>query len=76
MEFFKRLFMNKNQKYESDILASIHETVSDLHQVDLVDESTMKEFDELCLTTSDCMPLSQNPTISPMEDLIFITEKS
>lgn len=75
MEFFKRLSMNKNKKYQTDILASIHETVSDLYQADLVDKSTMKEFNELCLTTSDSLPSPQNQTISPVEDLTFITEE-
>jgi putative transcriptional regulator len=39
-----------NKTYKSDILASIHETVSDLKEAGLVDKKTMREFDELCLT--------------------------
>jgi len=39
-----------NKTYKSDILASIHETVSDLNEAGLVDKKTMREFDELCLT--------------------------
>jgi putative transcriptional regulator len=42
--------MSNEKNYESDILAAIHETVSDLHSADLLDESTKKEFDKICLT--------------------------
>lgn len=36
--------------YKSSALAAIHETVSDLHEIGLVDKQTMREFDESCLT--------------------------
>lgn len=49
MEFFKRLDMNNKQVYDSEILAAIHETVSDLYDAELLDSFTKKEFDELCL---------------------------
>jgi len=39
-----------SKTYRSDILASIHETVSDLKEAGLVEKRTMKRFDELCLT--------------------------
>lgn len=38
------------QTYGSDALASVHETVSDLHGLGLVSPETMREFDGLCLT--------------------------
>jgi putative transcriptional regulator len=38
------------KKYKSDVMASIHEAVSDLNEAGLVDKKTMKEFDSLCLT--------------------------
>jgi len=38
------------KKYKSDVMASIHEAVSDLNEAGLVDKKTMKEFDKLCLT--------------------------
>ena len=41
--------MSNEKVYESEILAAIHETVSDLYLAELVSESTMKEFDEMCL---------------------------
>lgn len=36
-------------KRGSDMLASIHEAVSDFHEIGLVDTKTMREFDRLCL---------------------------
>jgi putative transcriptional regulator len=36
-------------KKGSDMLASIHEAVSDLHEIGLADTKTMREFDRLCL---------------------------
>lgn len=38
------------QSYASEALASVHETVSDLHGLGLVSHETMRDFDELCLT--------------------------
>lgn len=35
---------------ESDILATVHETISGLHRIGLVDQATMREFDAMCLT--------------------------
>lgn len=36
--------------YQSEILAMIHENISDLHEANVVDKKTMREFDRLCLT--------------------------
>ncbi|MFN3685984.1 helix-turn-helix domain-containing protein [Salinarimonas sp.] len=36
--------------YRTDALAAIHETASDLHDIQLLDKQTMRRFDELCLT--------------------------
>jgi len=38
------------RKYRSKILASIHETMQDMHEIGLVNEPTMKKFDAMCLT--------------------------
>lgn len=38
------------RKYRSKISASVHETMSDLHEAGLVDKKTMRWFDESCLT--------------------------
>ncbi|MCJ8347652.1 DNA-binding transcriptional regulator [bacterium] len=39
-----------SKSYKSNIFAAIHETVSDLHDCELVDKVTMKKFDDSCLT--------------------------
>jgi putative transcriptional regulator len=36
--------------YASETLASIHELMSDLFDIGLIDKKTMREFDEGCLT--------------------------
>lgn len=40
---------NEKKTYETEILEAIHETIADLYEADLVNESTMKEFDDICL---------------------------
>ena len=45
----------KARKPESDILASMHETVAGLHNIGLVDQATMRHFDAMCLTTVACL---------------------
>ena len=40
----------KAKTYKSDAFAAIHETASDLHDVGLLSKSTMRQFDEACLT--------------------------
>lgn len=34
----------------SPVMASVHEAVSDLHEIGLVDRETMRSFDAACLT--------------------------
>jgi putative transcriptional regulator len=38
------------KQYRSSLMASIHETAERLHAAGLMDKTTMREFDELCLT--------------------------
>lgn len=38
------------RQYRSGVMASVHETAEDLHRIGLMDKTTMREFDELCLT--------------------------
>ena len=42
--------MAKSKTYNSDILAAIHETVSDYRGAGVIDKQTMRRFDETCLT--------------------------
>ena len=46
----------KTKQYRSDALASIHETMEALHEVGAIDNQTMREFDDSCLTPVE--PLS------------------
>jgi putative transcriptional regulator len=39
-----------NMRHKSEAMASVHEAISDLHGIGLVDKATMRHFDELCLT--------------------------
>ena len=39
-----------SDKYRSDAMASIHETMEALHKVGAFDKHTMRHFDEACLT--------------------------
>jgi len=45
----------KAKRAESPILASVHEAAAGLHRIGLVDKSTMREFDALCLTPVELM---------------------
>ncbi len=38
------------KQYRSKMLAAVHETAADFHDAGLIDKSTMKEFDAMCLT--------------------------
>lgn len=38
------------KKYRSELRAALHETVEGLHRIGLVDKTTMRQFDERCLT--------------------------
>jgi len=39
------------KKYQSKALEVLHETVSGLHHIGLIDTKTMRDFDASCLTT-------------------------
>ena len=43
----------KNKSTDSGILASVHETSSGLHNLNVIDKATMREFDALCLKPSE-----------------------
>lgn len=38
------------KRYKSELRAALHETVEGLHRIGLVDKTTMRHFDERCLT--------------------------
>lgn len=41
--------LNTARQYRSEVMASIHEMMKDLYEADVIDDNTMREFDELCL---------------------------
>jgi putative transcriptional regulator len=43
------------RKYRSKISAAVHEAMSDLYEIGLVDKKTMRKFDASCLTEVDHM---------------------
>jgi putative transcriptional regulator len=43
-------------KYRSGLMASIHETAKNLHKAGGMSKRTLREFDELCLTTVRPLP--------------------
>jgi putative transcriptional regulator len=38
------------KKYKSDVLRSVHRAASDLADIGVVDKTTMRELDRMCLT--------------------------
>ncbi len=51
------------KKYKSDLRAALHETVEGLHRIGLVDKTTMREFDERCLTVAEKLTARQIVTL-------------
>lgn len=47
------------KKYKSDILASMHRTITGLHKIGAVDQTTMREMDRLCLTKIEPLTAAQ-----------------
>src|SRR3984885_13895519 len=39
-----------SKRYRSDAMASIHETMEALHNINAIDKQTMRRFDDACLT--------------------------
>ena len=50
---------SRNKRAACPILASVYEATADLHKLGLVDKSTMREFDALCLTPVEPLSLAQ-----------------
>ena len=42
--------MAANQKFKSDLSEAIHSSASAMYRVGAIDQATMREFDESCLT--------------------------
>lgn len=55
------------RKYRSDALATIHETMSALHQVGAIGKQTMRRFDDACLTPVQPLTAKQIQSIRERE---------
>jgi DNA-binding transcriptional regulator YiaG len=52
--------MNKTTQTKSDILAIVHETAIGMHNASLINQTTMNEFDALCLSPTTSSELEKN----------------
>jgi len=43
--------MREKKQYKSEAFAAIHETMDSLHQIGVIDKTTMRDFDTACLET-------------------------
>jgi putative transcriptional regulator len=43
------------KKYRSDISRTMHKTITGLHKIGVVDKTTMREFDRMCLTKTEAL---------------------
>lgn len=59
----------KTKSYGSDVLASVHEAASGLHDAGLMDKQTMRKFDEMCLTQVKPLPPEQIKAIRKKEQV-------
>jgi putative transcriptional regulator len=51
--------MKQKRKFRSPIAEAMHETISGMHRLGLVDKTTMREFDLRCLTTVEPLTAKQ-----------------
>ena len=59
----------KTKKYRSEIAEAVHEGISGLHRVGLVDKETMREFDLRCLTAVDDLSARDIQTLRKREGI-------
>jgi putative transcriptional regulator len=55
--------MTKKSKFRSPIAAAVHEGVSDMYELGLVDKKTMREFDVRCLTQTEGLTAKEIATM-------------
>jgi putative transcriptional regulator len=61
--------MSKTKTYRSELLAAVHETAAGLHDAGLMGKSTMREFDDLCLTPVQPLTPQQIKTIREQQQV-------
>jgi putative transcriptional regulator len=42
--------MTRNRKYRSEIAEAVHTTIADMYDAGTIDQTTMRRFDQSCLT--------------------------
>ena len=57
------------EKYKSKILGIVHESMADLHDIGLIDQKTMREFDESCLTKVEPLAPAEIAALRKREDV-------
>ena len=58
---------SKLKSYRSEVLASVHEAASDLHDAGLMGKQTLRKFDDMCLTPVEPLPPKQIRAIREQE---------
>jgi len=57
------------EKYKSQAMAAIHETMDGLFEVGAIDKQTMREFDKACLTTVEVLSPEEIRSIRVRESI-------
>ena len=57
------------KKYSSKIAAAVHQTAEDFHSIGMMDKTTMRKFDELCLTPVKALTPRQIARIRKKEEV-------
>ena len=53
------------RKYKSDIARAMHCTMTDLHEIGVVDKTTIRGFDRMCLTRTEKLAAAEIRATSP-----------
>jgi putative transcriptional regulator len=61
--------MKKKTPYKNDVSAAIHELAGDMHDVGIIDKTTMRHFDETCLTPIHPFSARQIRALRQREDV-------
>jgi len=53
-----------NKKYQSEAMQVIHEDMKGMHQLGIISDERMSEFDEMCLTQESKASKPETPAIT------------
>jgi DNA-binding transcriptional regulator YiaG len=57
--------MNVKKKYQSEISMIVHQDAEGMHQLGIIDDARMREFDEMCLIQEPDQALKSTPRQAP-----------